>query len=180
MPAIDDLVRMKDAESLNQLLYESEDFMEQLDAAEGLVRLNDKRGYEFLLMASQHEDEEIRQVANEIMETPEVRRYRAQFNEDRKISRLNMIEKAKLRLRQGRKVYIQKMLYVPSEDLLQEDPLGEGYTIPDLELLTLDGWQVINILPRRHKLLVGMADEHIIGAYFCLQKEVDSEADIPE
>ena len=48
---IKDLVAMGDVQTLYELMSEDEDWMNQLDAAEGLVRLGDLRGLEFLLSA---------------------------------------------------------------------------------------------------------------------------------
>ena len=45
---IKDLVAMRDVDSLYELMTENDEWMTQLDAAEGLVRLGDRRGYEFL------------------------------------------------------------------------------------------------------------------------------------
>lgn len=179
MTAVDDLVRMGSAEALNQLLYDSDDFMEQLDAAEGLVKLKDKRGLEFILMASEHDDDEIREVAQEILRSPDVRRYREQLEEGKKASLAQVTQKARLRLQQGKKVYLHKVLFVAADNLLQEDPLGEGFSIPDLEPLGLDGWQIVNVMPRRRQILVGVADDHFTGAYLFLQKEADNESDLP-
>ena len=71
---IDDLVQMRDVETLYELMAEDEDWMNQLDAAEGLVKLGDKRGLEFLLSARQSEDREIRDVAKEVLESPTLKR----------------------------------------------------------------------------------------------------------
>ena len=45
---INDLVAMGDIESLYDIMCDNEDWMVQLDAAEGLVKLGDRRGLEFL------------------------------------------------------------------------------------------------------------------------------------
>ena len=69
---IDDLVGMGDVESLYELMAEDDDWMVQLDAAEGLVKLGDARGLEFLLSAEQSEENEMRKVAREILADPMV------------------------------------------------------------------------------------------------------------
>ncbi len=62
-PQINDLVKMGDVETLYELMAEDEDWMNQLDAAEGLVKLGDRRGLEFLLEAQGSEEKDIRQGA---------------------------------------------------------------------------------------------------------------------
>jgi len=54
---IDELVRMRDLDTLYELMTEDDEWLTQLDAAEGLVQLGDRRGYEFLLSAMMSEDE---------------------------------------------------------------------------------------------------------------------------
>ena len=46
---INELVKMRDIESLFELMTEDDEWLTQLDAAEGLIMLGDRRGYEFLL-----------------------------------------------------------------------------------------------------------------------------------
>ena len=60
---INDLVAMRDTESLYEIMTEDEEWMNQLDAAEGLVKLGDRRGYEFIITATLSDDEEILEVA---------------------------------------------------------------------------------------------------------------------
>src|SRR5512142_2792734 len=69
---INDLVAMGDVESLYELMAEDDDWMVQLDAAEGLVKLGDQRGLEFLLSAEQSDDLEMHKLAREILAGPEV------------------------------------------------------------------------------------------------------------
>lgn len=45
---INDLVAMRDIKSLYEIMSEDEEWINQLDAAEGLVKLGDRRGYEFI------------------------------------------------------------------------------------------------------------------------------------
>jgi hypothetical protein len=169
---INDLVKMKDAESLYEIMVENEEWMIQLDAAEGLVKLGDRRGLEFLLSAEQSEDDGIRDVAREILDGPEVRRMRAGIEDEERRALAVKVDTARKRLQKGYKVFRYKMVYLPSGDLLNEDPLSEGFDVPILNEFGLEGWEVMNILPRRKQLLVDLADEHITGAYFLLKKEV--------
>ena len=71
---IDDLIRMNDIETLFDLMENDEDWMTQLDAAEGLVRLGERGGLDFLYSAEQSDSREVREYAKEILEDSEVRR----------------------------------------------------------------------------------------------------------
>jgi len=48
----------------------------QLDAAEGLIKLGDRRGYEFLLSVRLSDDEDIQEVAREIFDSPDLAKMR--------------------------------------------------------------------------------------------------------
>jgi hypothetical protein len=168
---INELVRMRDVESLYELMTEDDDWMTQLDAAEGLVKLGDRRGYEFLLSATMSDDEAILEVAREIMDSPEFIRLRNEIEAERQRTHRAHVEAAKQRLQQGGKVFRYKMVYLPAGALMGDDPLGKGFGIPALEEHGLDGWEVIDMLPSRRALLVGSIDDHFTGAYFLLKKE---------
>jgi hypothetical protein len=168
---IDELVRMRDIETLYELMTEDEEWMTQLDAAEGLVRLGDRRGYEFLLSATMSDDESILEVAHEILDSPDFAKMRDQIEAERERSRRIRVESAKKRLQQGGKVFRYKMVYLPSGALLGEDPLSKGFPVPALEEHGLEGWEVVHMLPSRRALLVGSIDDHFTGAYFLLKKE---------
>lgn len=169
---INDLVAMRDIESLYEIMSEDEEWMNQLDAAEGLVRLGDRRGYEFLLTATLSDDEEILEVAKEIFESPDLARMRREIEAEREGEHRANIESAKKRLQKGGKVFRYKMVYLPAGSLMGTDPLGEGFEIPVLDNQGLAGWEVVNMLPTRRALMVGSADDHFTGAYFLLKKEV--------
>lgn len=176
--AVDELARMGDLESLNEIMDEHDDWMTQLDAAEALAKLNDPRGLEFLLIAHESEDEEIVAVVEEILESPAVRRLQEQLDAARKNARIERVQKARLRLQQNKKVFASKVVYVPSGDILLEDPLGEGFSIDELDQAGLEGWEVVNMIPRRKQTLVGGLDDHLVGAYFFLKKEITSETEL--
>jgi hypothetical protein len=169
---IDDLVAMRDIESLYELMTEDEDWLNQLDAAEGLVKLGDRRGYEFLLTATLSDDEEILEAANEIFDSPEIARMKRDIEVDREREHRTHIESAKKRLQKGGKVFRYKMVYLAAGALMGDDPLGEGFEIPALDNKGLEGWEVVHMLPTRRALLVGSVDDHFTGAYFLLKKEV--------
>src|SRR5262249_15080081 len=82
------------------------------------------------------------------------------------------VQNAKARLQKGHKVFIYKMVYLPSADMLDEDPAEEGFQIPALDEFGLEGWEVVTILPRRRQILAGSVDDNFSGAYFLLKKEV--------
>ena len=168
---IDELVRMRDVETLYELMTEDEEWMTQLDAAEGLVRLGDRRGYEFLLSATMSDDESILEVAQEILDSPDFAKMRDQIEAERVRSRSARVDSAKKRLQQGGKVFRYKMVYLPAGALMGDDPLSKGFPVPALEEHGLEGWEVVHMLPSRRALLVGSIDDHFTGAYFLLKKE---------
>lgn len=169
---IDDLVGMRDSETLYDLMAEDEDWMTQLDAAEGLVKLGDRRGLEFLLSATESEDLDVRQVAREILGSPDVARMRAEIEAEERQARKGKVEAARKRLQKGGKVFQYKMIYLPSGDILREDSFGKGFPLPDLDEAGLEGWEVVNMIPRRKQVLTGGTDDYFIGAYFLLKKEI--------
>lgn len=168
---INELVRMRDVDTLFELMTEDEEWMNQLDAAEGLIKLGDRRGYEFLLSAMMSDDDAMREAAQEVFEAPELAKMRGEIEAERQREHLARITSAKKRLQNGGKVFRYKMVYLPSGALMGDDPLGEGFDVPALEEHGLEGWEVINILPSRRALLVGSIDDHFTGAYFLLKKE---------
>lgn len=169
---INELVNMRDVETLYELMTEDEDWLTQLDAAEGLVKLGDRRGYEFLLTATMSDDEEILEAANEIFSSPELAKMRRDIEAQREGERRARLESAKRRLQQGGKVFRYKMVYLASGALMGDDPLGKGFEVTALDALGLDGWEVVNILPVRRSMMVGSVDDHFTGSYFLLKREV--------
>ena len=129
---INELIRMRDIESLYELMTEEDDWMTQLDAAEGLVKLGDRRGYEFLLSATMSDDESILEVAREIIDSPEFVRMRNEIEAERQHTHRVHVEAAKKRLQQGGKVFRYKMVYLPAGALMGDDPLSKGFGIPAL------------------------------------------------
>lgn len=172
---IADLVAMRDIETLYELMANDEDWMIQLDAAEGLVKLGDRRGLEFLFGAEQSEEKEIREVATEILQSPELSRMRREVEDEERHNFQVRIENARKRLQNGRKVFRYKMVYLPAGDLLSEDPLSKGFAVPALDEFGLEGWEVVNMIPRRRQVVSGTLDEHFTGAYFLLKREVAPE-----
>jgi len=169
---INELVRMRDTETLYELMTEDEEWITQLDAAEGLVKLGDRRGYEFLLSAMMSDDESILEVAQEILASPELAKMRSEIEAERERGRRARVDSAKKRLQNGGKVFRYKMVYLPAGALMDDDPLSKGFIIPALEEHGLEGWEVVHMLPSRRALLVGSIDDHFTGAYFLLKKEL--------
>ncbi len=169
---INDLVGMGDVESLYELMSEDDDWMVQLDAAEGLVKLGDPRGLEFLLSAEQSEDNEIRKVAREILSEPHVEARRAEMEAAERRELQAKKQLALKRLQGGGKVFQYKMVYLPAGDLLDEDPLSAGFDVPALTQYGLEGWEVVNMIPRRKQTLVQVVEDNMSGAYVLLKREL--------
>jgi len=169
---INELVKMRDTDTLFELMTEDEDWMTQLDAAEGLVKLADRRGYEFLLTATMSDDDAILEAAQEIFDSPEIAAMRREIESDREKEHHAHIESAKKRLQKGGKVFRYKMVFLAAGALMGDDPLGEGFKVPALDNQGLEGWEVVHMLPTRRALLVGSVDDHFTGAYFLLKREV--------
>jgi len=169
---INELVAMRDVETLYELMTEDDEWITQLDAAEGLVKLGDRRGYEFLLTATMSDDEAILEVAQEIFNSPELARMRREIEAEREREHRVHIESAKARLQKGGKVFRYKMVYLASAALMSDDPRDEGFKVPALENQGFEGWEVVNMIPSRRAQLVGSIDDHFTGAYFLLKKEV--------
>jgi hypothetical protein len=169
---IDELVRMRDVDTLFELMTEDEEWLTQLDAAEGLIKLGDRRGYEFLLSAMMSEDDERRETAEEMFDSPELAKMRGEIEAELERAHRLRLDSARKRLQNGGKVFRYKMVYLASGALMGADPLGKGFDIPALEEHGLEGWEVIYMIPNRRALLVSGIDEYFTGAYFLLKKEV--------
>lgn len=169
---VDDLVAMRDADTLYELMTEDDEWINQFDAAEGLITLGDRRGYEFIVTSMMSDDEEILEVAQEIMDSPEFKRMQADIEAEQRRQHAERIVSAKKRLQSGGKVFRYKMVYLPVNALMEEDPLSEGFEVPALEAHGLTGWEVIKVIPSRGARLVGSMEGIFTGAYFLLKKEI--------
>jgi HEAT repeat protein len=96
---VDDLVAMRDSEALYQIMAEEEDWMIQLDAAEGLIKLGDHRGLDFLLSAQDNDEREIR-------DSPMVANRRQEMKSEYEREFKKKVENAKTRLQKGRRIFI--------------------------------------------------------------------------
>lgn len=169
---IDDLVRMRDAETLHELMTEDDEWLIQLEAAEGLVKLGDWRGYQFLVTALASDDEEILEVAKEMLASPELARMKNEIEAERERERRAHIESARKRIQNGGRVFRYRMAYLPAAALMGNDPLKNEYNVPSLDNYGLEGWEVITVIPQRRSMMVASVDDHFTGAYFLLKKEV--------
>lgn len=169
---IDELVRMRDVETLHELMTEDEEWLVQLEAAEGLTKLGDRRGYDFLVTALASDDEEILDVAREILASPEVLRMKNVIEAELERERRVQLEAAKKRIQGGGKVFRYKMVFIPAAALMGDDPLRDEYAVPALDSHGLAGWEVITVIPQRRSMLVSSVDDHFTGAYFLLKREV--------
>lgn len=168
----DELVRMRDVETLHELMTEDDEWLVQLEAAEGLVKLGDRRGYEFLITALASDDEEILEVAGEILGSPELTRMKNEIEAELERERLLYIESARKRVQSGGRVFRYKMVYLPAATLMGDDPLKNEYKVPSLDNHGLQGWEVVTVIPQRRSMLVSSVDDHFTGAYFLLKKEI--------
>jgi len=176
---VQDLVRMRDIETLFELMENDDDWTMQLDAAEGLVRLGERGGLDFIYSALQSDSREVRDYAQEILDDPEVKRKHEELEAEEKRKRADKVKGARTRIQKGRKVYLYKSLFLPLSEMLGDSADGEAVDIPSLDDVGLEGWEVINFIPKRGALLVSNADAHFTGAYFILRKEITPD-DIAE
>ena len=175
---INDLVAMGDIESLYDIMCDNDDWMVQLDAAEGLVKLGDRRGLEFLLSAEQSDDFEMQKVTREILSDRAVAAKRAEMEADERRALEAKKQQAMKRLQNGRKVFQYKMVYLAAGEILDEDPMREGFEVPALMEYGLDGWEVVSIVARQRQPM-GEAAVGMFGAYFLMKREL-SAADAAE
>jgi hypothetical protein len=172
---IEDLISMGDIDTLHEIMTEDDNWVNQLEAAEGLVKLRDKRGLEFLVNAEHNEDRKVRELVREILGTPEILLHAEHIRAEDEERRLKKMETARRRLSRGKKVFCYKMVYIPAAELMNEDPLSEGFFVPALNDFGFEGWEVVNMIPRHHASLTGSMNNDINGAYFLLKREVSGD-----
>jgi hypothetical protein len=169
---IDQLVNMQDIDSLYEIMIEDDEWINQLDAAEGLVKLRDQRGYEFLMAAARSEEKEMAEVAREIVDGPEFSRVRIEIEAEQRRRHEQRLTTARKRLQSGGKVFRYKMVYIPAGELTDESSFSQGYEVAALEEHGFEGWEVIDMLPSRRNIMAGKQDFDFSGAYFLFKKEV--------
>ena len=169
---IDDLIAMRDIETLYEILTEDEDWLTQFDAAEGLIKLNDRRGFEFVATATLSDDDEILEVAKEIQDSPEYKRMQREIESEIENEKRLHLETARKRLQIGGKVFRYKMVYLPSGAFAGDDPMSKGYGLPALDNFGLEGWEVMNVFPGPQATIPNRPEKQNTGAYFLLKKEI--------
>jgi hypothetical protein len=167
---IDDLVASRDSTGLYELMIASDDEIVQLDAAEGLLHLGDRRGLRFLENALGSEDKSVREFADEILSSPEIDRLREQIEAEADQAHERKVAGAKTRLQKGKKVFRYKMIFVSALDIMQEDLTGEGVNLLDLDDAGLEGWEVVSLVARRQ--LVMDINDDTSGAYRSEERRV--------
>lgn len=170
---IQDLLARHDTDSLMEIMTGSDDEVLQVDAAEALVKLGDPRGLKFLWLAVNSEDKHLREFAEELLGSEEMKGMSAAMEAEEDRQHEARVGAAKKRLQKGQSVFRYKVIFIPAIDLLQEDLLGEGIDLLDLSEAGLDGWEVVNLLPRR-QLILDINDKST-GAYALLKKEMTPE-----
>ncbi len=180
--AVQELVKMRDNESLYEVMTENDDWMLCLDAAEGLIQLGDERGIEFLEEAIESDDEDISAVAQEILASGEVQRMKADIGARQRQERRATFEIAKQRLAQGKKVYRYKTVFLPASAFTGADLDEDGENIPALDDFGLQGWAVAAFFPLRENTTLVTLSGKPTGGYFLLQKELapDEGAELDE
>jgi hypothetical protein len=169
---INQLVAMRDVDSLYEIMTEDNEWMNQLDAAEGLVKLRDRRGYDFLITTAQSDDDELVEVAQEILNGPEVSRMRVEIEAEQRRKHEDRLQAARKRLQDGGNVFRYKMVYIPASELIDEGSFSEGFEVPALEEHGFEGWEIVHMLPSRRNIPARRHDDDFTGAYFLFKKKV--------
>ena len=169
---INELVSMRDTESLYEIMTENEDFLLCLDAAEGLVMLGDQRGIEFLEIATESEDEDIQAVAEETLAGPEVRRMREEIEARRRQERQIRREAARKRLQQGKTVFIYKTIYLPASEFVSGEISEDGENVEALNDFGSEGWEVAAFFANPEAPSAITMGGRLTGGYFLLKKEI--------
>lgn len=174
-PAIQDLVNMRDIDSLYEVMTENDDFMYCLDAAEGLVMLGDPRGVEFLQEATQSEDEDIRDVAREILASPAVRNRLDELEGDTRKEKEDLLANARKRLQEGKKVFIYKTVYLASMFFIGDEFSEEGQNVAALNDFGFEGWEVTAFVGKVGKANPLTPNGTPGGGYFVIKKELSAD-----
>jgi hypothetical protein len=173
--AIQDLVDMGDIDSLYEVMTENDDFMYCLDAAEGLVKLGDPRGLEFLEEATQSDDEDISSVAREILDSPEIRRKRDEIQVGKKLERQDFLVTAKKRLQEGKKVFIYKTVYLAASFFIGDESSEDGESVPALNDFGFEGWEVTAFIGKVSRANPLSMNGTPGGGYFLFKKEISAD-----
>ena len=170
---IQQLLARHEVDALVEILAGSDDEVIQVDAAEALLRLGDKRGLRFLLQAEGSPDRRLREFAADLLASEDVKGLVELMEAEEGREHEAHLAQAKARLQKGLKVFRYKLVFIPAEDLMQEDLAGEGIDLFDLSEAGLAGWEVVSLIPRRQLILD--INEKWTGAYVLLKKELAPE-----
>jgi hypothetical protein len=175
---IDELVSMRDTGTLYEIMTGSDDEVLQFDAAEGLIKLGDRRGLTFINEAAVSDKKYMREIAEEMLASPELEKMLEDLEaEDEKRYRVK-VQEARARLKKGKKVFRYKMIYIPAADFLQDDSTGAGVKLLEVDEAGLEGWELVSVVSRRDALF--SVETAYNGAYAVLKKELapDEEAEL--
>ena len=170
--AIQHLINTHDIESLYEVMTENDDFLVCLDAAEALVMLGDLRGVEFLQDATHSEDEDIQAVAEEILASPEVRRIREDVEASKRKERQALLETARKRLQQGKKVFLYKTVFLGVSNFVKDEISEDGESLEALNEFGCEGWEVAAFFANPGAASPITMNGKLTGGYFLLKKEI--------
>ncbi len=170
--AIEDLVRMNDVATLLEIMEDERDEFLQMDAAEGLVQLGNKRGLEYLTLASESEEKDVREYAREILDSADVKRMKEQIVFEQKKQHQARILEVKKRLAEGKKVFLYRVIPITPRELIDSDPSTRIYDVPLLNEAGWEGWEAVNLLPPAGRAAAAEEGMSFIGAYVLMKKEV--------
>ncbi len=166
-----DLVSMRDVESLYEIMTTDDDWMLQLDAAEGLLELGDRRGLEYLRSALDSDVLDMADTAREILDSTTARSMQEDIDLEKKRRHETRLQAARKKLQEGQKLFRYKAVYLAAADFLKEAMFGQSFDVAELNEYGLEGWEVVNVLPN----LVAGAGSHFGGVYLLLKKELTSK-----
>jgi hypothetical protein len=176
--AVQELVKMGDIASLYEIMTEHDDFIYSLDAAEGLITLGDERGADFLMAAAESEDEDIRDVAREILDSPEVVSKLKTLEGASKKDNVAALAAARERIAAGKKVFIYKTIFLPATYFISADPSDDGDYVEALNDFGFEGWEVaayfpMSTLPGRGSSPITLSGK-VTGGHFLIKKEISA------
>ncbi len=163
-----DLVSMRDIDSLYEIMTGDEDWMDRLDAAEGLLELGDRRGLEFLQASLSSDIRNMPDYARDILDSPKAKDMLASIETEKKRLHEERLRSGKARLQAGEKVFRYKTVYLMPSNKASDAMFGEEFDVSELNDLGLDGWELVNILSN----VIGGSRGPFAGTYLLLKKEL--------
>ncbi len=96
--------------------------------------------------------------------------------EDRPKSRVEAaLEDLRQRLRHGHRVFLYDAVYLPVDAAAPDEPPGAGFDIGPLHRLGVDGWEVVQAVPRTagpEDAAAAPAGDNVAGVHVLLKKEI--------